>query len=206
MTHRNTLTAALVVAGIALLIVPALFPLQPMLYHDTSQGTLDDRTELEEQGYEVIAYENLSERGQALYVRTLKEGGRYGVSLEEGATDFAYPTPGELGDVENYRDRNALESIVIERPPEADLPAADEPLHAADHYRERQERRERTEGGETEDGPSEAERRQQIERYDLMTTRTDQPPLTAPPSILRLLSAVVGVLAIGTGGYLRSKP
>lgn len=200
MTRSTTLSSALVVLGVVLLVGPALFPIQPVLYHDTRQGTLDNRTQLEQQGYEIVAYENLSDRGRELYVGALNSGGEYSVPVDAGASDFAYPTAGELSNVTDYREQNALRSIVIERPVDADLPPPDEPVHAAEYRGGRDEER------GTDDGPSVEERRRQIARYDLMTTKTDQPPLTATPSLLRLLSAVVGILALGTGGYLRSKP
>lgn len=205
MPRHPTLSTALVVAGIALLVAPVLFPIQPVLYHDTRRGTTDDRAELETRGYEIVAYENLSERGQELYLLTLRNGGEYQAPLGTGAPEFAYPTRGELADVEDYRERETRRSIVVERPPDADLPPPDEPVEIAER---RSERREQAveEGERPTPTASTAERRRQIARYDLLTTRTDRPPLTATASLLRLLSAVGGVLALGTGGYLRSLP
>lgn len=200
MTRHTTLSGALVVLGIALLVTPALFPLQPVLYHDTRRGTMANESQIEQEPYEVVAYENLSERGQALYVRTLRADGEYRVGLDSGAPDFAYPTSAELAAADDYEARKELRGIVVERPPNADLPPADEPFHIAENAHERGERR------ETASNQTQAELRRQIARYDVMTTRTDKPPLTAPSSLLRLISALAGVLAIGTGGYLRSKP
>lgn len=217
---RTTLTRALVLLGVVLLVAPALLPIQPVLYHDTGHGTVDDRAELEAQGYEVVAYENLSARGQELYVTTLRAGGEYYVPLGAGADEFPYPSPSELREVRDYRQRTALGRIVIERPTHGDLPPADEPVHAAEHLDERGDDRDRKRGtpgdGEratpgdrergTADGRSVEERRQQIARYDVVETRTDLPPLEAPASLLRLLSVVGGVLALGIGGYLGSQP
>lgn len=214
MSRHATLSTALVVAGIALLVAPVLVPVEPVLSHDTRRGTLDDAAELRADGYEVIAYENLSERGKELYVRTLRNGGEYHVAQGSGAPEFAYPSRGELADVEDHRERETLRSVVIERPPDADLPPADEPMQAAEHRPERRDRRDRdgsagratpTDGRATPTASVE-ERRTQIARYDLMTTGTERPPLTATAPLLRLLSALGGVLALGTGGYLRSLP
>ena len=200
MTRYTTLTGALVVLGIVLLVTPVLFPLQPVSHHDTGRSAMGNESQIEQQGLEIVAYENLSERGQELYVQTLRSDGEYSVPMDEGASDFKYPTNAELGEVQNYTVRNGLETIVIERPLNADLPPADEPVERAEYMVQREEER------ETASNQSEAEIRRQIARYDAMTTRTDKPPLTASSSLLRFLSAVVGVLAIGTGGYLRTKP
>lgn len=199
MTRRDTLTAALAVLGIALLVAPALFPLQPVLYHDTGASTRENASQLREQGYTIVHYDNLSARGQELYVRTLREGGEYFVPKGQGASDFEYPTLKQLDGHDDYREERLRRTIVIEHPPNAtDLPPADEPLRAAEYIAEDEQRR----GSDR----SEAEIRRQIARYDMMTTRTDSPPQTAPTSLARLLSAVLGVLAVGAGGYLRAKP
>lgn len=216
MLGSTTTANGLLVLGITLLVAPTLFPLQPVLYHDTRPGTSSTRAELEERGYDVVAFENLSERGQTLYLRTLRAGGEYRVPVGTGAPDFAYPTPGELDEPEGYRRRSDRHSIVIERPNDSDLPPADEPLVFAEHRREPPGERDDRSGGEpadrqtrdpgTETGPTVEERRRQIVRYDVMATRTDGPPLTARSSLLRLVSAVVGVLCLATGGYSRSTP
>lgn len=198
MPRHTTLANALLVAGVALLVAPVLFPIQPVLYHDTHRGTVGNESQIQADGYEIVAYENLSERGQQLYVRTLRAGGEYRAPVDEGAPDFAYPSPTELADVRDYRNRNALQGIVVERPPDADLPPPHEPVEAAERSHRHAEER------GTEPEQSVEERRRQIARYDVMTTRTDRPPLTASSALLRLLSTAAGVLALGTGGYLRS--
>lgn len=206
--------AALVVVGVVMLVAPALAPVQPVLYHDTREGTTENETQLEQQGFTVVAYGNLSERGQELYVETLRNGGEYTVSQGAGASEFAYPTPGELGEVDDYPERRALTTVVVERPPDAEtLPPSDEPVEFAEDIAERrEERRQRArEAGEPTpepdpDRPSVEEFRQQIARYDMMSTRTASPPLTATGPLLRLLSAGLGIVAIGVGGYRRSLP
>lgn len=205
---RHTIANVLLVVGIALLVAPMFAPIQPVLYHDTHRGTMDNRSQLEAQGYEIVAYENLSDRGKELYVRTLREGGQYHVPTGAGAAEFAYPSPDELAQVEDYRKREALTTVVIERPPDADLPPPDEPVDAAEHIEERRKDREEGRTGEHErqTGQSVEERRQQIARYEVLTTQTGRPPLTATASLLRLLSTVLGVTALGLGGYLRSLP
>lgn len=210
--RRITPGGVLVALGIVLLMGPALFPVQPVLYHDTGERTMGNATELEEEGITVVSYENLSERGQELYVASLRADGEYSVPVGEGASDFEYPTSGELAAVEDYRQRRSMTRIAIERPPDADLPPADEPVEfAEERVRDEREQKgehegERTETPGTETGPTVAEMRQQIARYDLMSTRTDRPPLTAAPNLVRLLSTLLGIAAIGAGGYLRSWP
>lgn len=187
MNRKRTLSLALVAVGIALLVTPALVPAQQLRYHETGAGTTADRAQLQEEGYQVVAYENLSTRAQDLYVRALRDGGEYAVPVGEGAPDF------------NYTTRTDVRGIVIERPPDGDLPPADEPTHMAEYARDDGER-----GNES--ASAVRQRRQQIQRYDLVSLRTDSPPLTATPNLARLLSAVLGVVCIGVGGYASSRP
>lgn len=228
MTRNTVALAALLVLGVGLLVVPALVPIQPIRYHDSRAGTFANESELRTEGYEIVAYENLSDRGQELYVRTLRNGGRYTVALGKGAPDFAYPTDEELGDIEDYRERRTRESIVIERPADdAGLPPPDEQVEEAmDRYEDERERHREEEEDEKEDKmtpagetarqrdgegdarstPSREEIRRQVARYDLFRTRTDHPPLMGATAISRLLSVAGGVVALAAGGYLGSKP
>ncbi|WP_136717416.1 hypothetical protein [Halorientalis salina] len=208
------LARVLVALGIVMLVVPALVPVQPILFHETRAGTTANGTQLEANGVDVIAYENLSERGQELYVAALRNGGSYTVPKGSGASDFEYASAAD--EAEDARAQRLAGTVAIERPPDADLPPADEPVGAAEREQRRQQERQRTtnesaSGNETsskanQSTPSIEERRQQIARYDLMSTRTDSPPLTAGQNLVRLLASVVGVVAIGVGGYLSSRP
>lgn len=217
MTRYVTLSNVILLIGIALLIAPILFPVQPVLYHDTSPGTMANETVLEDDGYAIIAYENLSERGQEHYVKALRNDGEHIVPQDNGAQEFSYATVAELGNVENRWERMTLESVIIERPPNASLPPADEPVEDAEHRWDNLRRPNEPTGGdsgestpanerEPENGPTVEELRERTARYDQMTTRTDLPPLFAPLSLLRLLSMTFGVTAISIGGFLRSKP
>lgn len=195
---RSKIGLGLVALGVILLIVPSLAPVQQVLYHDTGPGTIENETALERQGYTVVEYENLSERGQELYAATLRSGGRMTVPVGQGATDFAYPTETELAEYERYSEREKAQAVVIERPEDADLPPADEPLRAAE-YRVREDGEEAT--------PSQDEIQQvrdEIARYDVITTHTGEPPLGGTQHLLRLIALLAGVIAIGTGGYLLS--
>ena len=235
MTPTVTRNSALVAVGVVLLLGPALFPVQPMLYHYPDAGTTENASEIRRAGYEIVAYENLSDRGQELYRRALQEES-LGVPLGEGAPDFEYPTSAELGATEDFDERRRLRSIVIERPPDADLPPPAEPVGMAEAIRERRqerreeraERRERAEqpptttGGtpsgngtatertrsptETRNTPTLEQRRETIARYDVMTTMTELPPLTAPTSLARLLTAMLGIVLLGIGGYRYAQP
>lgn len=200
MTRTSTFAGGLAALGIVLLVAPALFPTQPVLYHDTDPGMTMNRSELEEHGATVIAYENLSDRGKELYVATLRNDGEYTVPKGQGADDFRYPTNAELGEVESYEERRRLGQVVIERPADGSLPPADEPVGRAEYVAEDDNERR---GGSNR---SVAEIREQIARYDAMTTRTGQPDLMATPSLLRFLSGAGGILAIGVGGYVRTRP
>lgn len=203
MTRRDALSAGLVVLGVALLVGPALVPVQPVLYHDTRPGieaNASQIAEMERQGYTVVSYGTLSERGQQLYVRTLRNDGEYTVPVGEGADEFDYPTDADLADAERRVERRRLEMVVVERPPDADLPPPDEQLEAAEFLQQRYEERRNGTNVSVE------ELRRQIARYDAMEARTGAPPRTSPPVLGRFLAALGGVVALGTGGYLRSLP
>lgn len=229
MTRNTVVSAALLVLGVGLLVVPALVPIEPIRYHDSRAGTFANESELRAEGFEIVTYENLSDRGQELYVRTLRNGGEYTVALGKGAPDFAYPTDEELGDIEDYRERRTRESIVIERPADdAGLPPPDEQVEEAMDRYEREEERPRSEErprdveeerkrtgdpagqrdgeGDARNTPSREEFRRQVARYDQFRTRTDHPPLMGATAISRLLSVGGGVVALAAGGYLGSKP
>ncbi len=188
MNRRNQFGTALIVLAVVLFTLPALFPIQAVLTHDTNPGTFSSKEQLQEEGIEIVAYENLTERGQELYAQTLEAGGEYRIPVEEGATDFEYLTGKErMQAYENSPNRPG--SIVIERPENSDLPEADEPFN-----------QEPRNTGRAED----EQRRQQVQRYDMMETATGPPPLGAISQLLRLAAALLAVLALGVGGYLLS--
>ena len=216
----DTAGTVLLVVGIVALLMPALFPVQQVLYHETRAGTTADGSELRAEGYTVIEYENLSERGQEIYVAALRSPDRaYTVSVGQGAPEFPYDGADDLGDVSGqaeFEERRRLTSVVIERPDDADLPPADEPVERLD--RERPPREDAANGGETAsrnetategDRPSEqdvAQRRQVVAKYDLVTVGQRTPPVTDSGNLLRLGSVLLGTIAIGVGGYFRSRP
>jgi hypothetical protein len=225
---RLSLAHLLVAVGVVLLVVPALAPVQQYRVHDTRAGTTADRADLEESGIEIVAYENLSDRGQELYRKTLENGGRYTVPVGQGAPDFEYESPdrGDGGGPTGPSVRRRSGTIAIERPPDADLPPADEPVEAVERARER-ERAEARERARERDGdrrtatangtasenrtatpttPDYDEMRETITRYDVMQTTTDSPPLPDSSNLLRLFPALAGILALGVGGYRASLP
>lgn len=199
----SAISRVLLGVGIVALVVPALIPVQPLLYHDTEPGAPVNRTQLEAEGVTVIPYENLSERGKELYEQALRTRGAYGVPRGEGAPDFDYPEGRDPADQDSDRPgRPRFEGVAIERPNDTTLPEADEPVEYADRPREPPE----TEQNESRAEQRRQQRREQIARYDLMTTRTGPPPITNSANLVRLLSVLVGVIAVGTGGYLESRP
>ncbi|WP_335999278.1 hypothetical protein [Halorientalis halophila] len=183
MIDRSIVSTALLVLAAILLLAPAIAPVQPVLYHDLRGTTLANETQLETEGIEVIAYENLSDRGQRYYEATLRNGGQYVVSGGAGAEEFDYPAELESDD-DGVRRRTSLGAVAIERPTDSNLPESEQ----------------RGPRGGARDDP------QMRTQYDLMSTRTDEPPLGDTGNLTRLLSVLAGVLALGTGGYLRSKP
>ena len=192
MNRRNTLGTALVVLAVVLLVGPAVFPVQPVLTHDTDRTTRDSPSELREQGIPVVAYENLSERGQEAYVAAL-EREDYRVGQDAGAPDFRYPTSAERREAFEADNMSGTGMVVIERPEDdSDLPPADERF-----FGPREEE-------EAESEEELEERRQQVLRYDAMMTATGQPPLGSTRQLLRLGAVMLAVVSLGTGGYLLS--
>lgn len=184
MDRRTTLGVALLGLAVACFAIPPLVPVEPVLVHDTSPITFDGPDELESAGYEIYAYENLSDRGQELYVTALENGGEYHVAPGEGAPDFEYLTAAERAEA-HQGSRHRPGHVVIERPEDAALPPADEPDH----------------------GPRNEERREQTQRYDMMAVSESSPPLDSTAQLLRLAAVILGILAAGVGGYLvSSKP
>jgi len=190
MNRRNTIGTALIVLAAVLFVVPAFFPVQPMLAHYTGDTAQAPPAELEQQGYEIVAYENLSERGQELYVTTLETGGEHRVPVGQGADEFGYPTDEET---RAMYENGTQPGVVIERPEDASsLPPSDERFYGSPEAEE--------ELNETQL----EQRRQVVERYDAMMTRTEEPPLGSTPQLIRLAAALLAVLSLGIGGYLLS--
>jgi len=190
MNRRNTVGTALVVLAVVLFTVPAFFPVQPMLAHYTGDTAPAPPDELRQQGYDIVAYENLSERGQELYVTTLEHDGEYRVPVGEGAAEFGYLTDEE---VRASYENGTEPGVVIERPEDAgDLPPSDERFYGYPSDEEELNESQRE------------QRRQTIERYDAMSTRIEEPPLGATPQLIRLAAVLFAVLALGIGGYLLS--
>ena len=199
MTDRlDTIGTVLLVAGVAALLVPALFPVQQVLYHESRAGTMANESQLERQGYTVIAYENLSERGQEIYVAAIETPGEYTVPVGQGAPEFPYQRPANVSEIEDYQRQRALTSVVIERPDDADLPPPDEPVEVVEYEAE--------ERGEPVNETAIEQRQRQTARYDMLTVRQGTPLLTASSNLLRLAVAMFGIIAIGVGGYLRASP
>jgi len=196
----DTASTVLLVVGVAALLAPALFPVQQVLYHQVGAGTAANGSQLEAEGYTVVAYENLSERGQAIYVDALDSAEReYTVPAGMGAPEFPYDAGSEPGE------------IVIERPDDAELPPPAEPVDRLGNERERLAERSASQNATGSESPSERartleQRREVIATYDLVTVRQESPPLTHPANLLRLGAVALGTVALGVGGYLRSRP
>ena len=176
-----------------------------------------DGSELRAEGYTVIEYENLSERGREIYEAALRSpGGAYTVPVGQGAPAFPYDGADGLGDVNGraaFDERQRLTSVVIERPDDADLPPADEPVERLEA--ERPPRDDTAADGRETAGQNETaaaserqleQRRQVVAKYDLVTVGQRTPPVTDSGTLLRLGSVLLGTVAVGVGGYLRSRP
>lgn len=194
MNRRNTVGTALVGLAVVLFVVPAFVPVQPVLTHNTQAFTPGTGEDLAADGFRIVAYENLSDRGQELYRTTLERGGQYQVPAGRGAPEFDYPTDGEVARARGESETRPG-SVVVERAVEhEDLPRPDEHFTGAVE-----------EEGEGPVNETVLERRrQQTLRFDLMQTRTGQPSLNSPPQLARLVAALLAVLSMGLGGYLLS--
>jgi hypothetical protein len=182
MNRRNKFGTALVGLAVLLFVLPALFPVQAVLVHDARPSTDATESQLEARGATVIDYGNLSERGQALYVATLDSPGEYTVPDGQGAPEFTYTV--DTAAIQGDREF-APNVVVIDRQGAEGLPPANE-------Y-----------GQRAQDGRTTDDRRE-IQRYDMLVTRTGQPPLGSTGQLLRLGSVLLAVVALGTGGYLLS--
>jgi len=193
MNRRNKLGTALVVLALVLFTVPAVFPVQSMLVHDTRDTVTAPPAELAENDHDIVTYENLSERGQELYVKTLQNDGEYRVPVDEGAPEFRYPNQTERRQAYQGGDPSLARPVVIERPEDdSELPEADERYFGPNPEEENVSDEEQE------------QRRETIQRYDAMETATEEPPLGATPQLLRLASVLFAVLSLGVGGYLLS--
>ncbi|MFB6250849.1 MAG: hypothetical protein ABEI27_04025 [Halobellus sp.] len=198
MSRRNRAGTALVGLAVVLFVAPALFPVGPVLVHDTRGSAPGTPAEIRERGIPVVAYGNLSERAQELYVTTLENGGEYRVARGRGAPAFDYPTVTEVRRARENGSQSTPGRLVIERPADdAHLPPADERAYVDPE-----------EVGAVEDGEVNETRveqaRERAQRYDLVETRTGDPPLGSTPQLLRLASVLLAVVSLGAGGYLRS--
>jgi hypothetical protein len=177
--RRRAVGAGLLVLGVLSLVVPALVPVGSEHVHDTRPTTTESRAELEDRGVPVLAYDDLSDRGQAVYREALLTGGVYSVPPGQGIQALEYPD-------------NDPKLVAIERPADAeDLPSPDE-LRV---------------GPVDEDLPEdEQQRRQDAQRYDLMEVNAGPPSLDSFPQLLRLAVGLLAVLSLGVGGYLSALP
>jgi len=178
MERRTTFGVGLVLAGLLLCGLALAFPVDPVRVHDTRGATNMNESVAEGYDYRVVEYENLSERGQELYVKTLENGGVYRVPVGQGAEDFGYAAPGE---------RKAYRGLLIERPAnDSHLPPADEHPSMA------------------EDVPA---NESTVTRYESMSTQTKRPPVGSGAHLPRLLGLAAGIAALTAGAYLLvSKP
>jgi hypothetical protein len=195
--RRGQIGAVLVGLAVVLFVLPALFPVQPVLFHDTGQTAPGPPAEHEADGTRLVAYENLSDRGKQLYRRALEGGGEYRVPQGEGAPGFEYPTASDIAESRDDAGDRRPGQVVVKRPvADDDLPPSDERFYPGRFERE----------GESLNESEVEQRRQQVLRYDLMQTRTGDPPLNSPAQLLRLGAVLLAVLSLCTGGYLLSSP
>lgn len=191
MNRRNTIGTALAVLAVVLFTVPAFFPVQPMLVHETDEYVSGSPEELRQEGHEIVAYENLSARGQELYEQALRNDGEYRVPVGEGAPEFTYLNQTERRRAYENDNESAVRELIIERPEDdSDLPPPQVPRFLEDVGENASE--------------EEKQRAEMARRYDAMETATEQPPLGATPQLIRLTSVLLAVLSLGVGGYLLS--
>lgn len=157
--QRRALAALLVVLSLPLFGVPALVPVEDVRHHQSSPYLGESATLGADAAVTVVAYENLSDRGQSLYRATLENGGSHWVHKGEGAEGFGYPGAGD----------DAVPTVVVDRAGATDLPPADE---------------------------------RHFQRYDLVSTYTERPPLLSGEYTLHLVALVLGFGSLLSGLYL----
>jgi len=184
MNRRNRAGAMLVGLAVILLVLPAVFPVQPVLVHDTRPATQANESELKAENVTVIDYADLSERSKEPYVKALESNGQYRVPKGQGAPEFEYTTAEERAQA---REDGVFrpDGVAIDRKGAENLPPA--------HEYGRVERSDDSEIG-----------RETVRRYDLMQTRMGQPPLGSTAQLLRLGAVLLAVILLGAGGYLLS--
>ena len=219
MIDRSKVAAALLVLGVVLLVAPAVVAVESVLYHEVQGSVQAEEETLQQRGVEIVEYENLSDRGKTLFEEALRNEGNYVVPVGEGASDFDYRTDPAPETEDGAPSRYPPGVIAIERPEDGDLPG----LYDRPARRPVDESRQDEAGGSgTGDGASDAnatetnesatdqedapERSQRPEEYNVFRARLGQPPLTDSGNLLRFLSVLIGVVAVGSGGYLRSRP
>jgi len=189
MNERKKYGILLVLIGIVLGGVTLAFPVEPVLVHDTRPTNNLNESLAEEFNIRVVEYENLSDRGQELYVKSLENGGLYRVPIGKEASDWSYPTVDEQRPPGRDAPANYTSNvdIIVERPEnDSHLPPADEDPSLA-----------------TNSPANEST----VTRYDLMTTRTKKPPIGSGAHVPRVLGLVLGLSSLTAGGYLLvSKP
>lgn len=132
MERRTLLGILLIVVALPLLAMPATMSVEPYQYHETTP-TLDafnesgsvNESRLESNVATVVAYQNLSERGQELYTKSLENDGRITFPVGEGAPDFEYLSEADVSELppsEAYK----AGTVIVKRPIDTDLPAPDE--------------------------------------------------------------------------------
>jgi len=220
---RSKLAAALLVVGAVLLIAPAVVPVQPVLYHEVQGSVQAEESTLQQRGVEVVEYENLSDRGKTLFEQALRNDGSYVVPLGEGASDFDYRAESDpdSGREDGPPSRYPSGAIAIERPADGDLPGLyDRPARRpADESRpsgadetggtgtdDTSDDNTTATNGSATDRVDASEQPQRPEQYNVFRARLGQPPLTDGGNLLRFLSVLVGVVMVGIGGYLHSRP
>lgn len=184
MKKRNKAGILFILIGVGLSTAVLLFPVEQVHVHDTRSGTTLNESTADQYGYKILEYENLSDRGQELYVKTLENGGLYRVPVGKGADDWSYPTEDELrppgpNAPDNY---TANTDVIIKRPEnDSHLPPADENPESA-----------------KVEGPNQST----VKDYDLMETRTKKPPIGSGAHIPRLGGLVLSLTSLTTGAYL----
>lgn len=205
MIDRSRISAALLVVGAVLLIAPALAPVQPVLSHEVGGTITAERSDLRNEDIAVITYENLSDRGKELYEQALRNGESYRVPVGEGASDFQYRLEPDAQPDDDSTRPYGPRTVAIERPDDPDFPVVEERIPER-----RPPEGAQRETGATGDSAGSSEQRAQGERerqrYNIVQPRLTQPPLTDSGNLLRFVSVLAGVVAVGGGGYLRSKP
>lgn len=111
MDRQLKVVAALLIVGVALLGATTTFSDEQARIHDTSPEAPETVERYEDPAYTVVAFEDMNDRGQSIYLDAITSGGEWTRPIGEGVGHWPY-------DEQRY--------LIVDRAGNDSLPPADE--------------------------------------------------------------------------------